>query len=357
MSSNQLAKLFIRGSLINVTAKNLTENQKQHVVKLMEEAWGDKRLENARHEFCNALDRTIGNEYKNREFAMNEIWITFWRTAVDVLYHSPADKESEAYEKWLNRKTKVTTDPIVRKKYFQTCMFNYLRQILKENKIPTYRHKHEISGTADHVAVEMVKFYLKNTLSKPITFDVTENNKSGNVVFSLDVNMVHVDLMKKIWQLRDEVEDQVQIVITDSSIVIIPRGETKFLSKKVSEKVRIKSISLSGLGGDDESKNSNFQQHCEYKARKKREVELDSMLVRDSIKELERRLSDRNRAKEVFGILVNPPQDFLDTFYPRRKKEVRPKETHIAKYLGISKNEVSKAMVTIRQQAHALDIT
>lgn len=357
MSSNQLAKLFIRGSLINVTAKNLTEEQKTNVVKLMNEAWNDKCLDNARHEFCNALDRTIGNEYKNREFAMNEIWITFWRTAVDILYHSPADKDSEAYAKWLARKKKIVSDPIVRKKYFQTCMFNYLRQILKENKIPTYRHKYEISGTADHVAVEMIKFYLNNVLSKPVAFEIIENDENDHVVFSLDVSMVHVDLMKKIWQFRDEVKDYVQIIITDNNITIIPREEVKFISKKVSEKVRIRSISLSSASEDDESKNNNFQQHCEYKARKKREVELDSMLVKDSIRELERRLPEQNRAKDVFGILVNPPQDFLDTFYPRRKKEVRPKETHIAKYLGISKSEVTKAMKTIRQQALALDIS
>jgi hypothetical protein len=358
--SGQLAKLFIRGRLINVTARNLTEEQKAEVNKLMSAAWEDKRLENARHEFCNALERTIGNEYKNREFAMNEIWITFWRTAVDVLYHTPLKSHEdyeERYEKWLNRKKKVTQDPVIRKKYFQTCMFNYLRQILKENKIPSYRHVHEISGSAETVAKDLIKFYLENQLSRPIEFTAEENFQTGTTVFSLNVNLVPVDLMKKIWDLRDEVSDCVQIVITDNSITILPKGEVKFLSKKVSQKIRIKSISLSGVDGDDESKNQNFQQFCEYKSRKKREIELDNMLVKDSIRELERRLPDQNRTKEVFDILVDPPQDFLDAYYPRRKKEVRPKETHIAKYLGISKNEVTKAVATIRQQALALDIS
>ena len=340
--SGQLAKLFIRGSLINVTAKNLTEEQKVEVEKLMNQAWHDKKLENARHEFCNALERTIGNEYKNKEFAMAEARITFWRTAVDCLYHNP--------------KPRVVEDPIIRKKHFQTCMFNYLRQILAENKIPSYRHVYKVSGGADYVAKEVIQFYLENLLTKPVEYNLETNKVTNIVTFDLDVNMIHVDLMKKVWKLRDEIRDYgVQIVITDSTITVIPKEDLRDFVKKVSEKVRVRSMSLSGFDEND-NKGSNFQQHCEYKARKKREVEMDGMLVEDLKKELSQRLPNQNRAKDVFDILMNPPQDFLDTYYPRRKKEVRPKETHIAKYLGISKSEVENAMKTIRQQAIALDI-
>ena len=109
---------------------------------------------------------------------------------------------------------------------------------------------------------------------------------------------------------------------------------------------------MSGFNQDEEK--NNFQQHCEYKALKKREVELDTMLVQDSVEALLARLPDS--AKQVCQILVNTPKDFLDEYYPRRKKPVRPKETHIAKYLGISKAEVSKAMDLIQKQATALDI-
>ena len=87
---------------------------------------------------------------------------------------------------------------------------------------------------------------------------------------------------------------------------------------------------------------------------KQREVELDSMLVHDSVEVLMSRLP--SPAKEVCNILINTPKDFLDEYYPRRKKEVRPKEIHIAKYLGISKSEVQKAIKLIQKQATALDI-
>ena len=78
------------------------------------------------------------------------------------------------------------------------------------------------------------------------------------------------------------------------------------------------------------------------------------MLVQDSIEVLMSRLPET--AQKVCKILVDTPKDFLDEYYPRRKKPVRPKEIHIAKYLGIPKSEVIKAVDLIKKQATALDI-
>ena len=109
---------------------------------------------------------------------------------------------------------------------------------------------------------------------------------------------------------------------------------------------------MSGFS-DDDTKNS-FQQHCEYQAVNRMEVDVDNMLVQDQIAALQERLSPETI--KVFELMVNPHKDFLDEFYPRRKKEVRPRETHIAQWLGISKNTVTKHVDIIRKQATALDI-
>jgi len=52
----------------------------------MMRAWEDPSLSNAKHEFCLALGRTIGNKYYNKDIGMEDALITFWRTAVDILY-------------------------------------------------------------------------------------------------------------------------------------------------------------------------------------------------------------------------------------------------------------------------------
>jgi hypothetical protein len=312
--SGQLAKLFIRGSLVNVTAKNLTEAQKALVNELMNTVWEDRTLDTTKHKFCNVLASTIGNEYKNKDFAMNEIWITIWRTAVDILFHHP--------------RPNVVENVHARRKYFKQCIYMYMKQILNENKIPSYRYEKTISGEATEAMSEILQFFFDNALRKPIKYTIEENNNC--IKFVVDVNTIHKDTMKKIWKLRDEARELGALtVITDDSITIVPEGEVKNFQKKISEKARVKAL-------------------------KKREVELDTMLVQDSVEALLARLPDS--AKQVCQILVNTPKDFLDEYYPRRKKPVRPKETHIAKYLGISKAEVSKAMDLIQKQATALDI-
>lgn len=335
--SGQLAKLFLRGSLMNVTAANLTEEQLQTVNVLMNTVFTDTRLDNAKHKFCQILDATIGNEYKNKEFAMAEVQITIWRTAVDVLYHNP--------------RPKVVEDRNARIKYFKTCIMNYMRQILAENKIPTHRVERTLEGDSQMVANEAIQFYLDNTIKK-IHYEFDELN-DGRSRFIADINLVPVSVMKKIWALRDEIKESgVKILITDADITVIPE-EVHSHTLKISEKIPVRSRSIFGICEDDD--NNNYLQHCEYRARRPKEVEMDNMLLRDSVKVLSSRLP--NKAQKVLQVLVNPPQDFLDTYYPKRKKEVRPKEVHIAKYLGISKNEVLKAVSLIRQQAVALDIS
>jgi len=354
--SGQLAKLFIRGSLINKTAKNLTNEQQIQVEKLMYDAWNDPNLDSAKIEFCSALRRTIGNEYCDRDLAAEEIWITFWRTAADILYHIPRienfNNEQQylaACERWENRKHKVTKDPIIRKKYFQTCMFNYLRQILNENKIPTCRYNKVISGPADVVAKELIIFILDNAVPKAIRYSLSESNTA---TFHLNTHLIPQKTIKKIWSLSDEFKDcGIEILLSEESIIIVSNNP-KHVTKKVSDRMRVKAISMTGLKEDDTR--NNYKDHCEYHAAKKMEAEVDKMLIKDAVETLSQRLNPQS--KRILDILIDPPQEFLDEFYPQRKKAIRPKEKHIAQYLGISKTEVNKAIAIIQKQARALDI-
>lgn len=348
---SQLAKLYVRGSLVNKTARNLTPEQKSEVEQLMEIAWADPELDSAKIEFCSILRRTIGNEYADREFALAEIWITFWRTAVNVLFHAPArgdnEEDDKKYQDWVARKEAITKNPIARKKYFKTYLYQYMRQILNENKIQMRQVIKTISGLATDVAVELIEFYIQNSGAKKIDYNV-EGHK-----IRCEINLLPIKTMKKICAIRDEFSDYDAFVeITDSEINIQAGEDVKFISKKLKDKERAKFNSMSGFS-DDDTKNS-FQQHCEYQAVNRMEVDVDNMLVQDQIAALQERLSPETI--KVFELMVNPPKDFLDEFYPRRKKEVRPRETHIAQWLGISKNTVTKHVDIIRKQATALDI-
>lgn len=334
----QIARLHIRGSLVNKTARNLTPTEQAQVSQLMQTAWDDPRLENARHEFCQALARTIGNEYLDKEYGMEEAWITFWRTAVDALFHAP--------------KPRVVEDGEIRIKHFKTCLFNYLRQILKENKIPTHLADRKISGPADYVAREMVQGVLEGSTGQKIPFEETK----GVCTFVIETNLFPLPTMQKLWKIRDEFEThQISITIEETHISISPTGASEYVTKKVSERIRVNAVSLNGLEGDNEDRPNSFQQHCEYQAAKRSEDEVDQMTINDAIQALRERLPDS--ALPVFDLLYDPPLAFLDRFYPNRKSpNIHPKDTHIAKWLEISDEEVENAKNMIKEQALALDI-
>jgi len=342
----QLAKLFIRGSLVKVTAKNLAPEQKENVENLMFLVWNDPDLDSAKTEFCSILRRTISNEYMDRDYALAEVMITLWRGAVDVLYHSPKNETSEKYAIWKERKHKILTDQIIRKKYFKTYLYMYMRQIINENKIQMRQVDKIVTGPADQVALEMVEFFLNSNAPKKISYTIDEDS-----TIYCDTNLIPVKTLKKICILKDEfIRFNVEIKIQEDRVIINSNDPT-LISKTITDKERAKFNSMSGF--DEDTKNS-FQQHCEYQAINRMGVDMDNVLVEDAIRAINNRLTDQS--KEVFELLINPPKEFLDQFYPRRKKEVRPKELHMAQWLGISKDEVSKCINMIQKQAIALDI-
>lgn len=346
---SQLAKLYIRGSLVNSTAKNLTKQQKTQVENLMAQVWADPELDSTKTEFCSILKRTICNEYEDKEHAMAEIQITFWRTAVDILFHSPSkDEKSLEYQKWLDRKLEVTTNPIIRRKYFKTCAYNYMRQILNENKIPMCKISKTVSGTSDKVAIELICFYLDNNPSK-IDYFISKNDQ-GLTTFNVDQSEIPLKTLKKLNTVKQDMkENGVEININQDSIIINPIN-ISVITKTIMDKKRTKFSSMN-VQNDDE--NSNFQQHCEFVGYKENS-EMEDIVTNDTICALNQRLNDT--ARKVFDILYNPPHDFLDTFYPDRKKNPRPKSAHIATWLELPQHEVDNAITIIQNQALALDI-
>lgn len=87
--SAQLAKLFLRGKLMNKTAKNLTNDQIKEVEKYCNIVWSDPDLAHTKTVFCSKLAWMIGNDYQDLEAGMQEVWIVYWKTTVDILFHRP----------------------------------------------------------------------------------------------------------------------------------------------------------------------------------------------------------------------------------------------------------------------------
>lgn len=86
---NTIAKLFLRGKLIKKTAKNLTSEESKEVEKYIDLIWQEPDLAQAKTIFCSKLAWILGGDYQDLETSMQEVWVVYWKTTVDILFHRP----------------------------------------------------------------------------------------------------------------------------------------------------------------------------------------------------------------------------------------------------------------------------
>lgn len=453
---SQVAKLHIRGSLVNATARSLTPAQKLEAEQAAREAFTDhgvdefctkmaneavanaatigKVLNNpaayhrkvyketfkntslgaARTEFCAALGRTIGSEYKDVETALIEVQISFWMTSVDILFHRP----KKTIIKMLNstcttcrtpcmenekplkhcptcngterlkspkglillstteveqlytattgqpapaRDRSIIKNPIQRKKFFQTCLFNYLRQILRENTYPKTTTITVMKDYADRVTLQMVKSELgkSDTCSKyTVTNDIAARKITVKFKYTdkEDYNVGDDPLSYETIEALDDIKK-----FADANGLLMERTDTGItitcvainvpvISSSVLEKTRLHQISLDGPRNDD-SDTGSFREHIESQQDDDRTVKAFShhdVDLRDCAKVVHDRLNEN--AQKIFNIITNPPEDYVKRFGDRACK------AHVAEYLGLSPKEVQRQWDNIGLQMRAVDL-
>lgn len=86
-TARQLAELYLRGSIINITIPNLTDDERLHVAAITDYVFSQKGVVKTRQMVARKLADTIGGEYReDKSAAEQETRITIWR-AVVALYH------------------------------------------------------------------------------------------------------------------------------------------------------------------------------------------------------------------------------------------------------------------------------
>lgn len=167
MSYQQIAKLYLRGSLCNKTLKGLSEKDRNDLDNIINIVFNDPNLQHCRKEFCNALRRTIKNEYVNQDVGEQDYRIAIMKAAVAAA-HGWAGKEPALH---------AIHDPIQRKKWFQTWIFNYLRQILRENKLPIIKSTKNVNLPADEAAIHAIKSLIESHISQEHNYEAKRNLK------------------------------------------------------------------------------------------------------------------------------------------------------------------------------------
>ncbi len=348
MAFQQVAKLYLRGSLCNITLKNLTQEQKDHLEEIIEMVVQDKNLSRCRIEFCNALKRTIRNEYEDMAVAEQDYRIAVMRAAVAALYGD--NKPS----------SNVITDPTERKKWFQTWAFNYLRQILKENKLPSIKKTYKLRMPPFEAAVLEIKGIL-NTVVK-LEEDLQHRSRLKAHVEACKIEEVgnritfyinHLQFPIKLDNIIARLDDTylihgIEISSVKEGIRINRLADCEDIEITNSTKLLIRVTSFDGGDNneDEDSRRDNLMLTAipQYNATKQMEENEVIAQLRDSLP---------IEAIPVLNIYI---EDTRPDQFTEKYGEGQPKIVHIAEFLNISSKEVKRLHSIIRMNILALGI-
>lgn len=367
--TNQLARLFLRGSLMNETAKLLSKDEMVAVEALMKEAWEDPNIQSQKTEFYMALARTIGNEYKNMDVGKQDALITFWKAALLVLFHeSKQCTNKSCHRHYVTTKTKVDKctkcggelvikwspkpqiahDPLKRKKFFQAVMFNYLRQIFRENKPTAIKETRTEEGSAPDVALNLIKVILGR--SKDIQYEIQTIDMDQHIV-ACETGLIPLKALKQIIELKHDLEQHGTQITLDwktiniSSVMEIPPT----ISCKIIDKVYAKFTSLDS-GSNDDTEDGGFRDHYEYKVVSKLGVkEAQRSEYSETLEIVRGRLT--TNAQKLFDVYISCPMEYVEQF--NTDKFSKP---NLAKFLGVSVDEIDDMRENIRLNMLAMDM-
>lgn len=372
----QMPQLYLRGSLCNVTMKNLTAEEQNEISQIVEEIIIDPLLQPCRASFKNALKFTISGDYRSDiETAEQEFIIAAWRAAVAVKHgwgkHEPSPETLENREQ--------------RKKFFQTWIFNYLKQILNENKrffkpftklgtVSTYNSYVEKIASLTNAKVykscgynfvfkidtymlpkskiQLLNEYKQDLKSKEVTIDICEDSITIESTFEkmkhdiidalsgIDYNLSQSDLsmiigtddekvVKIISRIIHKYEDKFAFSVSNGKITINNNPKAiETIQIKTNE--RISTASISANKEEDESGMPELE-----------DMNPVQFKDPDSIKEFYDSLSPQ--ARSIMQIIIEAPDDYIEKYGTDK-----PIQKYMAEYLNISVKDIKKSMAEMR---------
>lgn len=375
----QMPGLYLRGALKN-TMRDVDPKIKVEIEEIIALVADDPNLQACRIQFKNALKYTIGSDYKSdSDTAEQEFLIAVWRAAVAARCgwgEHPASQQT-------------ITDKIQRKKFFQTWVFNYLRQILLENRpaiqktevyenVSTYENaKNEIIQSLDS-SQKIIKEYSYGECELSVNTDLLQssiiaqinslsefyNNKNINITifkdkitiasafeilkkdliellnpvvkYSSDLKFdIHTNLnsqssetINKLNELLNKYFTKLDVKITHESIEI-DNSEHALIPRKTikSSKVITKSVHK-----DENNESCIPEIAC---------MNPEEFKDPDTIKSFYESLSDD--AKKVVDVIMHQPDA-----YEKRFNTKKPVQKYISEYLGFELNYTKQLYTEMR---------
>jgi hypothetical protein len=364
----QMPVLYLRGSIKN-TMRDMDEKTRSEVEEIIKLVSNDPNLQACKTQFKMALKYTIGSDYKSDpDTAEQEFLVAVWKAAVAAKCgwgKHPASHQT-------------IVDEVQRKKFFQTWVFNFLRQILLENKpsirkseiyenISTYENsKNEILQLINgHSTVKEYSFgeceivtdtnlFNSSTISKINSLIDYYNNKNIDIIISQDkitinskfellkkdiikllnpkinhnseikfqiyknLNLESSETITKLNELLEKYFNKLDIKITHESIEINNSAHA-YTSRKTIKSTRIITKSVYR----DENDESEIPEIASMNP--------EEFKDQDTVKIFYKNLSED--AKKIVEVIMNPPQEYEDKY-----KTTKPVQKYISEFLGFDLN-------------------
>lgn len=326
----QVAKLHLRGKRYN-KLKDLSEVDRERLDALIRYVRNMPEMQKCKSIFCRKLAATIKNEYCDPDVALGEFDIATMRAGMTILFIQPVNDD-------------VLNDPNQIRKIFTYWVFNYLKQIIRENSIPavTVTKKRKMSG--EEVVLEEVEKLLRGLEGKyriiydedriSIMFDTDCCSSDVMSILNMDEGIVgaakFIDLVKR---------SGCSINVTPESI-IITRLKDVMLVMEQRHRENLTITSFERMNDDDDD-GGGFRDSLEYRMQpdhKHHEVErrnIGMQTLEDLIPE---------GCRDVFLVMSYPPDVFLAEF----GEDARYDQASIAKFLGQHTSSVKEKLKTIR---------
>ena len=308
--SRQMPELYLRGAIFNETMKNLSDNQIKEVEKKIDILLKTPSLTKSREKFCQTLAVTIGADYReDKNAALQEYKIALMKAIIYVMYHKP--------------NMQVFDDPIQTRKLFSQFTYNYMKQILNENKIPKSIYERHIEGEPFSVAYQQIMILLE----EEGIFHMSEFDENKFIIEG-DIGIIKLSTARKIGKIKNKFSKMgVEISADIERIEIVKRKSSPLVRTKIRSSSKIHVINFENENKDEENdlnRNSIEFEISERKARKEGST-FDPTHMRQMLP---------SHLTELFDIIIDSPEYMGD----------EPNKNDIAKHLDITVNEVNKRL-------------
>ena len=220
--------------------------------------------------------------------------------------------------------------------------WEYIGQILKENKRTMIKTTIDIKDNAERVALRLLESIFSNS-KEALKFSVCNDTAT----IKTETGLMPKTIVEKVADLKREfLGYKVDIsVIDDVGVVIKPNGETPIIAKRITE-IRLNKMKSFDDKTNDEDKPIRYTLESQLADKEKLISHFETLFARDAIEALLDKLPDN--AARFMAIMTSPPPDFFEQYGNNYR------EKDIAVYMGVNSAQIKRFKETIRLQMLAL---